>query len=72
MAREQIHVTSKVWWDQLSPVKMQASLENTLRALRSDYVDLFLNHWPTQDQDLARTIETRLPTSTACNPPRSP
>ncbi|WP_321961373.1 aldo/keto reductase [Paraburkholderia sp. J7] len=56
--REQIHVTSKVWWDQLSPVKMRASFENTLRALRSDYIDLFMIHWPTQDWDLARTIET--------------
>lgn len=56
--REQIHVTSKVWWDQLSPVKMRASFENTLRALRFDYVDLFMIHWPTQDWDLARTIET--------------
>lgn len=56
--REQIHVTSKVWWDQLSPANMRASFENTLRALRSDYVDLFLIHWPTQDWDLARTIET--------------
>jgi len=55
--REQIHVTSKVWWDQLSPANMRASFENTLRALRSDYVDLFLIHWPTQDWDLARTIE---------------
>ncbi|MBN3801446.1 aldo/keto reductase [Paraburkholderia sp. Ac-20336] len=56
--REQIHVTSKVWWDQLSPERMRASFDNTLRALRSDYVDLFLIHWPTQDWDLARTLET--------------
>ncbi|WP_310630268.1 aldo/keto reductase [Paraburkholderia sp.] len=56
--REHVHVTSKVWWDRLSPADMRASFDNTLRALRSDYVDLFLIHWPTQDWDLARTIDT--------------
>lgn len=56
--REQIHVTSKVWWDRLSPSDLRASFDNTLRALRSDYVDLFLIHWPTLEWDLARTIDT--------------
>lgn len=56
--REQIHVTSKVWWDQLSPERMRQSLDNTLRALRSDYVDLFLIHWPAPDWNLAETIDT--------------
>ncbi|WP_175720388.1 aldo/keto reductase [Burkholderia anthina] len=56
--REQIHVTSKVWWDQLSPERMRKSLDNTLRALRSDYVDLFLIHWPAPDWNLAETIDT--------------
>ncbi|KDB07083.1 2,5-didehydrogluconate reductase [Burkholderia sp. lig30] len=56
--REQIHVTSKVWWDQLSPARMRQSFDNTLRALRSDYVDLFLIHWPAQDWHLAETIDT--------------
>ncbi|VWC87956.1 MULTISPECIES: aldo/keto reductase [Burkholderia] len=56
--REQIHVTSKVWWDQLSPERMRQSLDNTLRALRSDYVDLFLIHWPALDWNLAATIDT--------------
>ncbi len=55
--REEIHVTSKVWWDQLEPQKLQASFERSLKALRGEYVDLFLIHWPTQDWDLPRTIE---------------
>ncbi|MGE4482696.1 aldo/keto reductase [Acidocella sp.] len=55
--RGEIHVTSKVWWDQLEPQKLQASFERSLRALRSDYVDLFLIHWPAKDWDLRRTIE---------------
>ena len=58
VAREQVHVTSKVWWDKLQPADMRASFEATLNALRSDYVDLFLIHWPGKDWDLAKTIET--------------
>ena len=56
--REQIHVTSKVWWDKLSPADMRQSFDNSLKALQSDYIDLFMIHWPTKDWDLERTIET--------------
>jgi 2,5-diketo-D-gluconate reductase B len=56
--REQIHVTTKVWWDQLHPDAMRHSMERSLKALRSDYVDLFMIHWPTTDWDLPKTIET--------------
>lgn len=44
--REHIHVTTKVWWDKLEPDALQASFEDSLKALRTDYVDLFLIHWP--------------------------
>jgi 2,5-diketo-D-gluconate reductase B len=57
-AREQIHITTKVWWDQLQPDAMRHSMDRSLKALRSDYVDLFLLHWPSTDWDLPRTIET--------------
>ncbi|UCP07506.1 aldo/keto reductase [Pseudomonas sp. MM213] len=56
--REQIHVTTKVWWDQLQSDAMRHSMDRSLKALRSDYVDLFMVHWPTTDWDLPRTIET--------------
>lgn len=56
--REQIHVTTKVWWDQLQPDAMRHSLERSLKALRSEYVDLFMIHWPSTDWDLPRTLET--------------
>jgi 2,5-diketo-D-gluconate reductase B len=55
--REQIHVTSKVWWDQLEPQALRVSCERSLRDLRSEYVDLFLIHWPTRDMDLRRSID---------------
>lgn len=56
--REQIHVTTKVWWDQLQPDAMRHSMDRSLKSLRSDYVDLFMLHWPATDRDLPRTIDT--------------
>jgi 2,5-diketo-D-gluconate reductase B len=56
--REQIHVTTKVWWDQLQPDAMRHSMDRSLKALRSDYVDLFMIHWPSTDWNLPSTIET--------------
>jgi len=54
--REDFHLTTKVWWDQLAPDAMQASIERSLTALKTDYVDLFLIHWPTPDMDLAASL----------------
>ncbi|VVN40202.1 2,5-diketo-D-gluconic acid reductase B [Pseudomonas fluorescens] len=56
--REHVHVTSKVWWDQLQPDAMRHSMDRSLKALHSDYVDLFMIHWPSTDWDLPSTIET--------------
>ncbi|WP_264313674.1 aldo/keto reductase [Pseudomonas putida] len=56
--REQIHLTTKVWWDRLEPNAMRQSLEASLRALGTEQVDLFHIHWPGKDWDLARSIET--------------
>jgi 2,5-diketo-D-gluconate reductase B len=56
--REQIHLTTKVWWDKLQPAAMRRSLQASLKALRSDYVDLFMIHWPAQDWDLSRSLDT--------------
>ncbi|NVN62049.1 aldo/keto reductase [Pseudomonas putida] len=56
--REQIHLTTKVWWDRLAPQAMRQSLEDSLRALGTEQVDLFHIHWPGTDWDLARSIDT--------------
>lgn len=55
--RESIHLTTKVWWDKLQPAAMRQSLEDSLRALGTEQVDLFMIHWPTKDWDLPRSIE---------------
>ncbi len=54
--RAEYHVTSKVWLDKLAPDSMHRSFEQSLRDLRTDYVDLFLIHWPSPDMDLAASL----------------
>jgi len=44
--REDVFITSKLWNDRRKPKDVRAALEQTLRDLRVDYVDLYLIHWP--------------------------
>ena len=53
-----IHVTTKVWWANLAPDAMRRSIETSLRKLQTDYVDLYMIHWPAPDMDLAATLGT--------------
>lgn len=50
--RNDIFLTSKVWWDSLAPMKLRASLEGSLSRLKTDYLDLFLVHWPAPEMNL--------------------
>ena len=56
--RSDLHITTKVWWTDLSPPAMRRAMEQSLAALRTDYVDLYLIHWPAPDMDLPRVLET--------------
>ena len=56
--RADIHVTSKVWPDDLAPAAMWRSLESSLADLRTDYVDLFLIHWPRPEMNLPEALAT--------------
>jgi 2,5-diketo-D-gluconate reductase B len=44
--REEVFLTTKVWNRNLARRQLTASVENSLRNLRTDYVDLLLIHWP--------------------------
>lgn len=46
IAREELFVTSKVWFTHRSYEKVLESCDTTLRDLGLDYVDLYLVHWP--------------------------
>jgi 2,5-diketo-D-gluconate reductase B len=44
--REQIFVTTKVWWDKFAPGDLENSVEESLMKLDLSFVDLLLLHWP--------------------------
>ena len=39
-------MTSKLWCTEHAPARVPQALAATLRALRLDYLDLYLVHWP--------------------------
>ncbi len=55
--REDIHLATKVWIDDLQLTRMRAAMDDSLRKLRTDYVDLYLIHWPSPDMDLGAALE---------------
>jgi 2,5-diketo-D-gluconate reductase B len=55
--RSDVFLVTKVWPDDLAPDRVRASLRSSLRALDTDYVDLFLIHWPNPRVPLAATLE---------------
>lgn len=50
--RSDIFLTTKVWWDQLEPAALKASVEESLKKLGTDYVDLLLIHWPSPNDEV--------------------
>ena len=56
--RHEIHLTSKVWYDHLTPEAMHHALDQTLANLKTDHLDLYLIHWPGPHMNMAQTMET--------------
>ena len=50
IAREQLFVVSKVWWDEVEDV--ESACKRSLQKLGVDYLDLYLVHWPVAVRDL--------------------
>lgn len=46
LAREDAFVTSKLWVDDFPAGKVRPALEKSLELLGTDYLDLYLLHWP--------------------------
>jgi 2,5-diketo-D-gluconate reductase B len=53
-------VTTKVWWDDLTPPRIRAAMDASLEALKLDHVDLYLVHWPAPDMDLGAVLDTMM------------
>lgn len=50
--REEIFLTTKIWYDRLKHDDLLQSLQESLNRLRTDYVDLALIHWPSPDDQV--------------------
>ena len=44
--RNELYITTKIWIENLGKDKLIPSLKDSLKKLRTDYVDLTLIHWP--------------------------
>jgi 2,5-diketo-D-gluconate reductase B len=58
LARGEIHVTTKVWPENLAPDRIRRAFDASLQKLRLDYVDLYMVHWPVQGMDLPAIFKT--------------
>jgi 2,5-diketo-D-gluconate reductase B len=54
--REEIFLTTKVFPGDYEPDAMKAAAEDSLRNLRTDYLDLLLLHWPDPNTPLESTL----------------
>ena len=57
VARGDIFLTTKVWWQHLAGDGIARAAEASLTRLGTDYVDLYLIHWPSAEMDLADALE---------------
>jgi 2,5-diketo-D-gluconate reductase B len=60
VARKELHITTKVWHENLAPDAIRRAFDASLKKLRLDHVDLYLVHWPSRNMDLPAIFETLL------------
>jgi 2,5-diketo-D-gluconate reductase B len=58
VARKDLHVTTKVWNENLAPDAIRRAFDASLKKLRLDQVDLYLVHWPAKGMNLPSMFET--------------
>jgi 2,5-diketo-D-gluconate reductase B len=58
VARKDLHVTTKVWNENLAPDAIRRAFDSSLKKLRLDQVDLYLVHWPAPNMNLPAMFET--------------
>lgn len=55
--RDDIWLTTKVWRDKFKREDVLSSVDESLRKLETDYVDLLLIHWPSESVPFKETLE---------------
>src|SRR5262249_23746329 len=58
LKRDDVFVTTKVYWDKLAPGDFEKSVEQSLQKLKLPYVDLLLIHWNNPKVPLADSIKS--------------
>jgi 2,5-diketo-D-gluconate reductase B len=58
LARKDLHVTTKVWHENLAPDAIRQAFDTSLNKLKLDHVDLYLVHWPSKSMNLPAVFET--------------
>jgi 2,5-diketo-D-gluconate reductase B len=58
VARKDLHVTMKVWHENLAPDAIHRAFDASLKKLKLDHVDLYLVHWPSRSMKLPAVFET--------------
>ena len=58
VARADLHITTKVWHENLAPDAIRRAFDASLKKLRLDHVDLYLVHWPSRNMNLPAIFET--------------
>src|SRR5206468_8494951 len=56
--RGELHVTTKVWVENLAPDAIRRAFDTSLEKLRLDHIDLYLVHWPSRSMKLPAVLET--------------
>jgi 2,5-diketo-D-gluconate reductase B len=58
LPRADLHVTTKVWNENLAPEAIRRAFDASLKKLKLDSVDLYLVHWPAKNMFLPAMFET--------------
>jgi 2,5-diketo-D-gluconate reductase B len=60
LTRKELHVTTKVWVENLAPDAIRRAFDASLNKLKLEAVDLYLVHWPSRSMNLPSVFETLL------------
>jgi 2,5-diketo-D-gluconate reductase B len=58
--RAELHITTKVWIENLAPDALRRAFDTSLKKLRLDHLDLYLIHWPTRSMNLPAALEAMM------------
>lgn len=56
LTRHDFYIISKVWHDAQAPKELRHDLNTTLKALKIDYLDAYLLHWPNSSIPIEHTL----------------